>query len=104
MCIQIAAQHQLGVPTLEVDCMNLVKSLIVEHKIQTEVGVVCRKIRKVLLEAGGVDWKYASRKANEAAHVMDHTRTSWDEVVIWFDRPPVFLLDQLQLDDVTVFS
>ncbi|CAI0424872.1 unnamed protein product [Linum tenue] len=82
--------------------MNLVKSLNGAHEVQTEVGVVCRKIRKLLLEAGGGDWKYANRKANEAAHVMAHTRTSWDETVIWFDRPPVFLINQLQLDDVTV--
>ncbi|CAI0472742.1 unnamed protein product [Linum tenue] len=32
---------------------------------------------------------------------MAHTETRWNECIAWMDSPPFFLVDQLQLDNVT---
>ncbi|CAI0464675.1 unnamed protein product [Linum tenue] len=71
-------------------------------EIQTELGVICRNIRKLLEETGGGTLQYVSRKANKAAHIMAHTNILWDIADVWFDRPPLNLIDQLKLDDVTI--
>ncbi|CAI0424981.1 unnamed protein product [Linum tenue] len=44
--------------------------------------------------------RHVPREAIGAAHVMAHSETRWDLAEVWFDRPLVFLLDKLKLDDV----
>ncbi|CAL1368219.1 unnamed protein product [Linum trigynum] len=100
----LVRQHHLGSPVLETDCLTLVGKLSTAREVHTEVGVICRSICKLMEEIGGGEWRHVSRMANEAAHKMAHVNTRWNEAEVWFDRPPMCLLDQLKLDDVTVSS
>ncbi|CAI0383231.1 unnamed protein product [Linum tenue] len=99
--LQLARQHHMVSPIMEVDCVNVVAGVRRAAGIQTELGVICRNISKLLEETGGGTIQHVSRKANEAAHIMAHVRTLWDRAEVWFDRPPLILLDQLKIDDVT---
>ncbi|CAI0412829.1 unnamed protein product, partial [Linum tenue] len=72
--------------------------------IHTEIGVVCRNIRRLLRETGNGTWQYVPREGNMAAHIMAHTETRWNEREVWLDRPPMILVDQLILDNVAVTS
>ncbi|CAI0460771.1 unnamed protein product [Linum tenue] len=58
----------------------------------------------LLDEMGQVSWQYSPREGNKAAHIMSHSETRWKESVIWFDIPPIFLVDQIVLDNVTATS
>ncbi|CAI0458261.1 unnamed protein product [Linum tenue] len=53
---------------------------------------------------GQGSWQYSPREGNKAAHIMSHSETRWNESMIWFDRPPMFLVDQIVLDNVTTTS
>ncbi|CAL1386824.1 unnamed protein product [Linum trigynum] len=98
--VQMAAQLNLMNPLLEMDCLNLVTDITQAERIRTEKGVICRNIRRLIGQMGEVSWQYAPREANVAAHIMAHVETIWNERSVWVDRPPIILLDQLNLDNV----
>ncbi|CAI0389358.1 unnamed protein product [Linum tenue] len=89
---------------LESDCQVVIHKLQAAHEIQDEVGVICRNVKRLLQGTGECRWHHICREANEAAHVMAHAMSSWNETMIWFDSPPGFLFNQLQLDDVTALT
>ncbi|CAI0464803.1 unnamed protein product [Linum tenue] len=43
-------------------------------------------------------WHHIRREANMAARIMAHAEKKWNECVVWLDRPPVYLIDRLQMD------
>ncbi|CAI0428684.1 unnamed protein product [Linum tenue] len=98
--LQLVRQHQLGVPILEMDCETIRKRICDANSDQTELGVICRNIKRLLQELGDGGCRHVYRTANAAAHIMAHTRTRWNETEIWFDRPPMNVIDQLELDSV----
>ncbi|CAI0422062.1 unnamed protein product [Linum tenue] len=100
--LQLVIQHRLGVPILELDCLTVVKSIREAETIHTELGTICQSIRRLLDSIPGGSIEHVSRKANEAAHIMAHSETRWNMAEVWFDRPPIFLVDQLRLDDVVM--
>ncbi|CAI0435220.1 unnamed protein product [Linum tenue] len=99
--LQVAAQAQLTNVILETDCQTLTSKLAAAGSIHTEVGIICRNIRKLLGEMGQGSWQFSPREGNKAAHIMCHSETRWNESMIWFDRPPMFLVDQIESDNVT---
>ncbi|CAI0461851.1 unnamed protein product [Linum tenue] len=58
----------------------------------------------MMRELGGGNYKHIKREANEVAHKMAHSMTNWEERQVWLDRPPVFIVDQIKLDDVAATS
>ncbi|CAI0381072.1 unnamed protein product [Linum tenue] len=44
---------------------------------------------------------HVKRTTNSAAHIMAHSKTNWESREVWIDRLPIFLVDQLVLDNVT---
>ncbi|CAL1393397.1 unnamed protein product [Linum trigynum] len=100
---QLARHHHLTMSVVETDCLVVVNKLEVADEIQTEIGVVLRNIRRLAAMMGG-SVHFASRVANEAAHIMAHTKARWDITGVWFDRPLLNLLDQLLKDNVASFS
>ncbi|CAI0436937.1 unnamed protein product [Linum tenue] len=102
--VQLANQLGFQSLLLEVDCLPLVEKLRHPDSIHTELGVISRRIINLLQEtsSGRVDIMHARREANNAAHIMAHSETRWDSREVWIDRPPIFLVDQLILDDATV--
>ncbi|CAI0493327.1 unnamed protein product [Linum tenue] len=76
------------------------KAIREAEEVETELGIVCREVRKRLESIGGI-MRHVCRDPNAAAHIMAHSKTRWDEAEVWFDRPPIFLVDQLSLDNVT---
>ncbi|CAI0399470.1 unnamed protein product [Linum tenue] len=99
--VQMAAQLHFTDMVLESDCLTLIQKLHNPARQQDELGVLGRSIRRLLEETGRGEWKHICREANEAAHVMAHAYTGWNERVVWVDRPPNFLLDQLLQVNVT---
>ncbi|CAI0398823.1 unnamed protein product [Linum tenue] len=97
----MALQHDLHDVVLETDCKVLVHKLQHPSMEQNEVGVLCRSIRRLLSDIGNGRWRHICREANEAAHIMAHAESRWNESLVWFDRPPNYLVNQLQLDSVT---
>ncbi|CAI0445712.1 unnamed protein product [Linum tenue] len=53
---------------------------------------------------GNGSWQHCPRSGNVAAHMLAHSKMRWNEREVWIDRPPVFIIDQLQLDCVTASS
>ncbi|CAI0448465.1 unnamed protein product [Linum tenue] len=49
---------------------------------------------------GDGGYRHVYRSANAATHIMAHMKTRWNETEIWFDRPPMSVIDQLELDSV----
>ncbi|CAI0453651.1 unnamed protein product [Linum tenue] len=98
---QLAAHFHYSDVVLESDCLTLIQKMHHPEEQHDEVGVLCRSIRRLLFASGQGGWKHISREANEAAHLMAHTETRWNERVVWVDQPPVFLIDQLLQDNVT---
>ncbi|CAI0476924.1 unnamed protein product [Linum tenue] len=86
---------------IEVDSLGLVSKIQAAEVINSEIGVICRSIRRLLEESGTGTWQHVGRDGNNAAHIMAHTETRWNECIVWMDNPPFFLVDQLQLDNVT---
>ncbi|CAI0406260.1 unnamed protein product [Linum tenue] len=80
--------------------MTLISKIQNPTRDLTEVGVVCRSIWRRLTQLNG-QCRHIPREANGAAHIMARALTPWGERVVWFDTPPICLIDQLQLDDVT---
>ncbi|CAL1410544.1 unnamed protein product [Linum trigynum] len=101
---QLARQHQMASPIVETDCQVVVNRMAAPERVQTELGTILRNIKRLATETGGGQVQHVSRKANEAAHIMAHTKARWDIADVWFDRPPLNLLDQLASDDVTSLS
>ncbi|CAL1355132.1 unnamed protein product [Linum trigynum] len=103
MGAQLARQLELPRPILEVDCLSLIEKFLKAEAIHSEIGIICRRTVR-FLEDNGLDVahiRHVRRQANNATHVMAHSETHWDCREVWLDRPPVFLIDQLQLDNVT---
>ncbi|CAI0392555.1 unnamed protein product [Linum tenue] len=104
--LQLVRRHQLGTPLVEVesDCLTVVNRIREARVNYTELGTIVLNIRKLLQgeEAGRV--QHTRRNANKAAHIMAHMDTRWDETEVWFDRPPISILDLLKLDDVRLTS
>ncbi|CAI0475332.1 unnamed protein product [Linum tenue] len=100
--LQLARQHQLGALVLETDCLSVVNCVSNAANDQTEFGVVCRSIHRLLEETGDGECKHVSWTANKATHIMAHLDMNWNVVEVLFDRPPICLLDQLELDSVMV--
>ncbi|CAI0546106.1 unnamed protein product [Linum tenue] len=90
--------------SLEVDSLNLVRHLQKEDEAISELGVICRSILQKLKQPGGSGGiiSHVRRETNNAAHIMAHSESRWDMREVWLDRAPIFLLDQLRLDDVTI--
>ncbi|CAL1382138.1 unnamed protein product [Linum trigynum] len=86
------------------DCLSLTHKLAVAENIHTEIGVIFRNILRLLQDVGNGVWQYAPREGNMAAHIMAHTETRWNEREVWIDRPPMILVDQIMLDNVTADS
>ncbi|CAI0428531.1 unnamed protein product [Linum tenue] len=99
--VQVAVEARLQNLILETDCQTLTAKLAMAENIHTEIGIVCRNILKMLRETGHSSWRYWSREGNKAAHIMSHSETRWNESMVWLDRPPIFLVDQILLDNVT---
>ncbi|CAI0383139.1 unnamed protein product [Linum tenue] len=70
------------------------------QSVQSEVGVVFQNIRHYLEGMGQGSWTHYLRLDNYAAHIIAHSETRWDERVVWLDRPPIFVIDQLVKDNV----
>ncbi|CAI0513911.1 unnamed protein product, partial [Linum tenue] len=99
---RLARQFQCSNLVLEVDCLSLIHKLKVAETLQTEIETICRSIRRLLVESGTRIWQHVKRNQNVAAHVMAHSETNWDSSLVWVDRPPIFFIDQLRLDAVTM--
>ncbi|CAL1368489.1 unnamed protein product [Linum trigynum] len=98
--LQLVRQHHIAAPMVESDCLTVVNSTNGTVEVETEVGIVYRNIKNLLGEFENGSLRHVSRKANEAAHIMAHTMTRWNRAEVWFDRPPLNLLDQLVIDNV----
>ncbi|CAI0390384.1 unnamed protein product [Linum tenue] len=85
------------------DCLQLVRLLTEQSYSRSELGVVCRNIRRLVEDRRG-SFSHTYKEANEAAHIMAHARTRWDERIVWLDRPPIYLVDRIKLDDVAANS
>ncbi|CAI0465370.1 unnamed protein product [Linum tenue] len=102
MGAQLACQLELPRPELEVDCLSLIEEFQTADRIHTEVGLISRRTVSFLRDNGldVMHIRHVRRQANNAAHIMAHSETRWDCREVWLDRPPVFLVGQLRLDDV----
>ncbi|CAI0417654.1 unnamed protein product [Linum tenue] len=89
---------------LEIGCLSLTHKLAAADSIHTELGIICRNITRLLRETGNGAWQYAPREGNMAAHLMAHVKTRWTEREVWYDRPPLIIVDQIELDDVAATS
>ncbi|CAL1389098.1 unnamed protein product [Linum trigynum] len=87
---------------LETNCLSLINQLDSAEGIQNDNGVICRSIRRQLAQVNEGRWQFVSREGNEAGHIMAHTKTRWNETIVWTDHPPFFLVDQLAKDNVTM--
>ncbi|CAL1392170.1 unnamed protein product [Linum trigynum] len=102
--VQLAKQHHLMNPILETDSLGLVTKLHEAELIESETGIRCRSIRRILEDLGLNSWQHVRREGNAAAHRMAQAETRWNEQIVWFDnRPPPFLVNQLTLDAVTAY-
>ncbi|CAI0449047.1 unnamed protein product [Linum tenue] len=88
------------------DCLPLVERIRGGEEDYTETGIICRRIVELLQASGSskASIEHVRRTANNAAHIMAHSETHWECREVWIDRPPIFLVDQLLLDDVTGFT
>ncbi|CAI0465151.1 unnamed protein product [Linum tenue] len=102
--VQIANQLDTPRVVLEVDSLCLVRHMQEEGEPISEMGIICRNIKKLLRRPGSAEGaiSHIRREANQAAHIMAHSKTNWEMREVWLDRAPVFLLDQLRLDDVAI--
>ncbi|CAL1411892.1 unnamed protein product [Linum trigynum] len=69
-----------------------------------EIGRICTSIRQKLAAGHNRSIQHVKRTANSAAHLMTECETHWNSPVVWVDRPPMILIDQLRLDDVPTIS
>ncbi|CAI0422492.1 unnamed protein product [Linum tenue] len=51
---------------------------------------------------GNGSWRHCPRITNEVAHLLAHEETNWNERMVWLERPPAFVNDQLRVDFVSV--
>ncbi|CAI0465203.1 unnamed protein product [Linum tenue] len=79
MGLQLASNMQMSNLILESDCLSLIQKLNSQIRIETEVGVVIRNIKRMMMYLGADSYKYIKREANGAAHMMAHSMTIWDE-------------------------
>ncbi|CAI0438977.1 unnamed protein product [Linum tenue] len=88
---------------IEVDSLTLTEKIEQAEEVQTETGVICRRIVRLLQDQTPTPGciKHVRRAANVCAHILAHNGTSWDSREVWCDNPPLFLVDQLRLDNVT---
>ncbi|CAI0474306.1 unnamed protein product [Linum tenue] len=80
--------------------MQVISKLNCAQEDQSDIGVICRSIKRSLGRNDGANWRHIPREANGAAHMITRNYTRLDERMVWLDEPPVCLLDQLKLDDV----
>ncbi|CAL1389644.1 unnamed protein product [Linum trigynum] len=103
MRAQLVQQFHVQNPIMATDCLQLVHLLTETSSSRSEVGVLCRNIRRLVDERQG-SFSHVYREANEAAHILAHARTRWDERVVWLDRPPICIVDQVSMDNVAADS
>ncbi|CAL1408340.1 unnamed protein product [Linum trigynum] len=101
--VQLAGQFRFRRLQLEVDSSTLVEKLSRSQEIHSEVGTICRRILSLLQETDSNPRSitHVRRTGNGAAHIMAHRETQWDNREVWLESPPIFLIDQVRLDDVT---
>ncbi|CAL1360124.1 unnamed protein product [Linum trigynum] len=104
MGAQLAHQFSFMDIEMDVDCLIVVHRLQNPNATKDEVTVVCRNTCRQLEMMRVKAIRHISRDANKGAHLMAHVETRWNEPVIWVERPPVYLVDQLQLDNVTAVT
>ncbi|CAI0467360.1 unnamed protein product [Linum tenue] len=104
--VQLACQLGYNNLMLEVDCLTLVEKLAKLEEVHTEIGLIGRSITNYLGGEAMIEGciRHVRRGANNAAHIMTHSKTHWDSREVWLERPPIYLVDQLKLDDVTSIS
>ncbi|CAL1374304.1 unnamed protein product [Linum trigynum] len=102
--MQLALQFAITHPILESDCLPLIQKIDAAASIHTEIGVICRNIRHIFNEIGQGSWNHVRRMANEAAHIMAHSRDLSSNAIVWLDNPPPCLVHQLQLDNAMADS
>ncbi|CAL1388014.1 unnamed protein product [Linum trigynum] len=102
--VQLVKQHNLMNPILETDSLGLVSKIDDAKQIESEIGVVCRSIRRYLEESGLGSWQHIHREGNMTPHCMADSKSRWDERVVWVDSPPSFLVNQLVLDNVATYT
>ncbi|CAL1359509.1 unnamed protein product [Linum trigynum] len=95
--LQMALQFQVMNTILESDCLTLINWLQQANR----GGYGGKKYSAHAGGNGNGTWNHVRRTANEAAHLMSRSATRDLEAIVWLDRPPVFLIDQLQHDNVT---
>ncbi|CAL1394077.1 unnamed protein product [Linum trigynum] len=102
--VQITNQLDVTRVALEVDSLCLVRHMQEEGEVSSEMGIICRNIKKLMRRPGIAEGtiSHVRREANQAAHIMAHSKTNWETREVWLDRAPVYLLDQLRLDDVVI--
>ncbi|CAL1352428.1 unnamed protein product [Linum trigynum] len=98
--IQTATLIQAPRLVLESDCQTLVLRLQNSMEDVTDMGIICGSIQRGIRNMGEVRVTHIGREANVAAHLMAQVNARWDERQVWFDTPPLMLLNQLLLDNV----
>ncbi|CAI0393623.1 unnamed protein product [Linum tenue] len=100
---QLAAQLGYRKLIIEVDSLTLVEKFAKAAEVDNEVGLICINLSKYLRDTGSENDRisHVKRMANNSAHIMAHSKTNWESREVWIDRPPIFLVDQLVLDNVT---
>ncbi|CAL1360132.1 unnamed protein product [Linum trigynum] len=104
MGAQLACQFQIPNAKLESNCQSLIHKIGNPEVVRNEIGILCISIRRALKQTGDGRWQHTPREANGAAHVTAHAEGIGEDRVIWLDTPPSFLINQLQLDNVTASS
>ncbi|CAI0415407.1 unnamed protein product [Linum tenue] len=100
--VQLAHQHRLHNVIVETDSLETTTKLAEADCIQSEIGVICRNVRRLLGSTGETSWRHVRRTGNEAAHIMTHSDARVYVHSVWHDRPPIFLIDELAMDNVTI--
>ncbi|CAN0876047.1 hypothetical protein LINGRAHAP2_LOCUS11081 [Linum grandiflorum] len=102
--LQTAKQHQFCDIIIESDCLDIVQQVQEMGEDLSEIRVICRSIRRLLDEFDSAQIQHCSREDNKTAHIMAHSEARWNYRVEWVDRPPIYIVYQLILDNVTVYS
>ncbi|CAL1369231.1 unnamed protein product [Linum trigynum] len=94
MGMQLLPSIPSGTLILESDSLAVISKVQHPARDLTKVGVVCRSIWRKLQQGNG-SCRHIPREATGAAHIMARALTNWGERIVWLDRPPVCLIDQL---------
>ncbi|CAN1222090.1 Putative ribonuclease H protein At1g65750, partial [Linum grandiflorum] len=99
--IKLALEHNFHKVIVESDSLVVIQGLQEVNDDVTELGNYYKSIRRLMSGFDHGSWRFCRREANMAAHIMAHSNAHWNHKLVCEGRPPIFLIDQLQLDNIT---